>query len=77
MHCHLPSLRDIVETLLSCLLGQEQSARRFFHSVSGLGAWNKDRSRLRLLLVPYGDQFWPLRPRQDRWMPREQLCGKK
>ncbi|GJZ89426.1 hypothetical protein Tco_0661208, partial [Tanacetum coccineum] len=34
------------------------------------------RSRLRLLLVPYGDQFWPLRPGQDRRTPREQLCGR-
>ncbi|GKC69517.1 hypothetical protein Tco_1115400, partial [Tanacetum coccineum] len=33
-------------------------------------------SRLRLLLVPYGDQYWPSRPGQDRRMPKEQLCGR-
>ncbi|GJV82831.1 reverse transcriptase domain-containing protein [Tanacetum coccineum] len=42
----------------------------------GLRAWNKGRSRLLLLLVPYGNQSWPLRLGQDGRMPREQLCGR-
>ncbi|GKD86308.1 hypothetical protein Tco_1357462 [Tanacetum coccineum] len=42
----------------------------------GLGARNEDMSRLLLHSVPYGDQFWPSRPGQDRQTPREQLCGR-
>ncbi|GJR87333.1 hypothetical protein Tco_0211344 [Tanacetum coccineum] len=32
-------------------------------------------SRLLLLSVPYGDQFWPLRPGHDRHTSKDQLCG--
>ncbi|GJR41296.1 hypothetical protein Tco_1216980 [Tanacetum coccineum] len=44
--------------------------------VSGLGAWNEVRSMPPSLSVPYGDQFWPLRPGHDRQTPREHLCGR-
>ncbi|GJV89115.1 hypothetical protein Tco_1533053 [Tanacetum coccineum] len=49
---------------------------RFIPSVSGLGAWNRGRSRILLLLVSYGNQSWPLRPGQDGRTPKEQLCGR-
>ncbi|GJY19240.1 hypothetical protein Tco_0390731 [Tanacetum coccineum] len=54
---------------------QEQLEMRFTHSVLGLGARNKDRNRLRLLLVLYGNQFWPLRSGQDTQTPKEQICS--
>ncbi|GJR31468.1 putative ribonuclease H-like domain-containing protein [Tanacetum coccineum] len=47
--------KDMVGTSLSYLLGQEQSEWRFILSISGLGAWNKGKSRLRLLLARYKD----------------------
>ncbi|GJZ17151.1 hypothetical protein Tco_0553274 [Tanacetum coccineum] len=46
---------------------------RFTRSVSGLGAWNERMNMPLSLLVPYGDQFWPLRPGQGKQTPREQL----
>ncbi|GJY14330.1 ribonuclease H-like domain-containing protein [Tanacetum coccineum] len=47
--------KDMVRTSLSYFLGQEQSERRFILSISGIGAWNKGKSGLRLLLARYKD----------------------
>nr|GEV32682.1 putative ribonuclease H-like domain-containing protein [Tanacetum cinerariifolium] len=64
------------ETSSSCMLDQERSKRRFTPNNLALRAWNRGMSRLLLLLVPYGNWFWPMRFRQDRQTPKEKLYGR-